>query len=143
MRRIASLLAALVTFVPVAGMAGGQAAPKHPIIGAWKILSKDGKCSETYRFRSNGTMTVLSGDEITEVMYEIAAEPSSQGFYRWTHRIVSSNGKKDCSGKVTEAGQSFTWFVQFDASKQQLLVCKEESLQACFGPLRRQREVDT
>jgi hypothetical protein len=87
-------------------------------------------------------MSVVSGEEVAEIQYEISAEPSPKGFYRWSQQVVSSNGKKDCSGKTTSVGASFIWFVQFDPSKQGFMVCREESLAACFGPLRRQRDLD-
>jgi hypothetical protein len=111
--------------------------PGHPIVGSWTMTSKDGLCSETYRFSADGTVLVTSGDEVAEIRSELAAEPSSRGFYRWRHTVEKHNGKRDCSGNLVNPGDSATWFIQLDPSKERLIMCKEESTMACFGPLRR------
>ena len=115
----------------------------HPILGEWRMTSKDGSCSETYRFRSDATVFVTSGEEIAEIQYGISSQPSAKGFYRWTHKVARNNGRKDCSGKVMKPGDAATWYIQLDSSKQALIMCREESTNACFGPLRRNRSGDS
>lgn len=135
----------LAAFAGVAAMpsAGAPLAPDHPILGAWKMTSRDGTCAEIYRFRPDGTVVVTSGEEIAEIEYEISAAASPQGFYRWNQRVTKDNGKLDCSGKVTNVGESATWFIQFDATRERMIICQAESTQACFGPMRRIRGTNT
>ena len=118
-------------------------AVNHPVLGTWTMTSKDGACSETYRFRPDGTVFVTSGDEVAEIRYEISASPGRSGFYRWTHKIEKDNGKSDCSGKVMKPGDGATWYIQFDQSQQRMIVCNAESTNACFGPLQRTHGSDS
>src|SRR5689334_11414733 len=81
-------------------LAGAQVAPPdhHPIVGIWKLSLPDLGCSETYRFRPDGTTLVTSAQEISESEYRIPAKPSAKGYYRLEDRITKDNGKKDCAG---------------------------------------------
>ena len=112
----------------------------HPVLGTWKMSSKDGACIEIYRFHPDGTVFVTSGDEVAEVLFEISPGSSRKGFYRWTQKIAKDNGKSDCSGKSMKVGDAFTWFIQFDQSQQKMIVCKAEAIDLCFGPLQRIRD---
>jgi hypothetical protein len=130
-------------FALAAVAAGALAAPPHPtakdhpIIGRWMISLPDGSCSETYTFRPDGTTLVTSGEEIAESEFEISAKPSAAGFYKWTDKLVKDNGKKDCSGEVTEVGKTVTNFVQFHRSGNLFIMCADESLDTCIGPFTR------
>ena len=115
----------------------------HPIIGAWTFEVPGTGCHETYYLRANGTALVTSGDEVVESVYEIDDEASPKGFYRITDEAVKGNGKKDCSGEVTKAGQKATNYIRFRPAGDMLIMCRDESLNACFGPLRRARGQDT
>ena len=122
----------------VAGVASGSpVSPSHPILGTWTFDLPDGTCSETYRFRSDGSTIVTSADEVAESTYTVAATPSKNGFYKWVDKIIKDNGKKDCSGQITTPGKTITNFIRFDASREMLIVCRQESSEECFGPLRR------
>jgi hypothetical protein len=130
------LALALVLASPVA-TAQERVAPNHPLIGTWRFTVPDGSCAETYRFRPDGTSVVTSGEEVAETEFTIAPNPSAKGFYEWVDTIVKDNGKKDCMGEITDVGRKTTTYVQFDASAQRFIVCRAESHDACFGPLRR------
>ena len=98
--------------------AGAAAAPAplsaaHPILGIWRLTLPDGSCSETYRFRGDGTTLVTSADEVSESEFVIPAEPSARGFYKLEDRIVKDNGKKDCSGAIMKVGTKATNYIQF------------------------------
>jgi len=80
---------------------------------------------------------VTSGEEIAETEFRITAKPSRKGFYEWVDTIVKDNGKKDCSGQITDVGRKTTTYIQFDPPGQRFIVCQAESHDACFGPLRR------
>jgi len=139
----------LKAVLPVAAAAallvvGGTAAdpphkPKtnHPILGTWVLTVPDTDCEETYYVRQDGTTLVTSGEEVAESVYEIADEPSAKGFYRNTDRIVKDNGKPDCAGNITKVGTEVTNYVRFHPSFDLMIICRDESLNACFGPLYR------
>ena len=115
----------------------------HPILGTWTFAVPGTNCQETYYMRPNGTTLVTSGEEVAESVYEIADEASPKGFYKTTDVIVKGNGKKDCSGEVTQVGQKATNYIRFDPSGSVMIMCRSESMDACFGPLRRVRGQDT
>ena len=115
------------------------ASAQHPITGSWTWTLPGKKCTETWHYRASGTRTGSSGEETTQSRYEVSAMPSLLGFYRLVETVTEGNGKKDCSGDLHEAsGEPVTRFIQFSPKRDQLIVCKEESLKACFGPLKRQ-----
>jgi hypothetical protein len=109
----------------------------HPVLGAWSWRVQNGNCVETYLFRADGTTLVTSGANVGESAYEISAEPSSMGFYRWNDRITKDNGKRDCSGQNIQVGHEEVNFIRFDPQGESLIVCEREALDACFGPLTR------
>jgi len=111
--------------------------PTHPILGIWRLTLPDGSCSETYRFRGDGTTLVTSAEEVSESEFEIPAQPSAKGFYKLQDRVVKDNGKKDCTGAVTKVGSKATNFIQFHPSGALFLMCAHESLDACIGPFER------
>ena len=133
-----SLLAALLMLaIPVASGQETAVARGHPIIGTWRFTLPDGSCAETYRFRADGTSLVTSGEEVAETEFRVTPKPSGKGFYTWVDTIVKDNGKKDCAGQITDVGRKTTTYIQFDARAERFIVCQAESLDACFGPLRR------
>lgn len=119
---------------------GALAAPpvaNHPILGIWTLTLPDGSCSETYRFRADGTTLVTSADEVSESEFSIPAEPSEKGFYKLVDTIVKDNGKQDCAGQVMKVGTKATNFVRFHPSGALFLMCATESMDACIGPFHR------
>ncbi|MES2129888.1 MAG: hypothetical protein V4463_21650 [Pseudomonadota bacterium] len=121
-------------------LAGALAAPlpaSHPILGIWRLTVPDGSCSETYRFRGDGTTLVTSAEEVSESVFEIPAEPDANGFYKLVDTIVKDNGKKDCSGDIMKLGAKSTNFVRFHPSGMIFVMCRATSLDACIGPFRR------
>lgn len=130
------ILAALALAVPVPSTAAAVYA-NHPLVGTWRFDVPETGCAEVYRFRGDGTSVVTSGAEIAETEFEVSAKPSSKGFYIWTDTIVKDNGKRDCSGQITEVGRKTTNYIRFDRSGRQFIVCRGQSLDACFGPFRR------
>lgn len=119
------------------------AAATHPLAGRWTWTLPDKSCTETSTYSSGtkGMRQGRSGEEVTQSRYVVSAMPSLLGFYRLTETVTQSNAKPDCSGDLHEAAsEPLTRFVQFSPKNDQLIVCKEESLQACFGPLKRTDE---
>jgi len=109
----------------------------HPILGIWKLSIPDLGCSETYRFRADGTTLVTSAEEVSESEYRIPDKPSVKGFYRLDDTVTRDNGKKDCAGAVMKPGTRATNFIRFHPSNAIFLMCADESMEACIGPFER------
>lgn len=122
-----------------AACAAPPPAANHPILGVWKLTLADGRCSETYRFRGDGTSLVTSAHEVSESEFAIPPTPSDKGFYKLEDKIVKDNGKQDCSGEVMKVGTRATNFVRFHPSGELFLMCASESMEACIGPFERVR----
>lgn len=135
MRTLTGLLLSTALLAPI--VLAAPPSPSHPILGIWVLTLPDGSCSETYRFRGDGTTLVTSADEISESEFRIPAEPSAKGFYRLDDTIVKDNGKKDCSGEIMKVGSKATNYIHFHPSGSLFLMCAAESLDACIGPFRR------
>ena len=137
------LLAALLCSLASAQAAGpSPSAPtapaQHPLVGTWSWTLPGKQCAETWQYRADGTRLGTSGEEVTQGDYEIPSKPSLLGFYQVVETVTNANGKRDCSGDLHEASsEPVTRFIQFSPKLDQLIVCKAESLQACFGPLKR------
>jgi hypothetical protein len=117
--------------------AQGAQAP-HPIVGKWTWKLQGKACTETYEYRANGSRSGSSGEEVVQSSYEITPLPSLLGFYRLVETVTTGNAKRDCSGDLHEASDPpVTRFLQFNPKRDQFIICKAESLQACFGPLKR------
>ena len=117
---------------------GPVSAVPHPLAGSWSWALPGQQCTETWTYRADGTREGLSGGEATKSNYQVSPQPSIAGFYRLTEIVTESNAKKDCSGDLHEvSSEPLTRFVQFSPDRKQLIVCREESLGACFGPIKR------
>jgi hypothetical protein len=141
MRTLSALVLSLA--ILAAPLQAAPPIPTHPILGIWKLTLPDGSCSETYRFRGDGTSLVTSADEVSESEFSIPAEPSAKGFYRMDDKVTKDNGKLDCTGTVTKIGSKVTHFVHFHPSGQLFVMCVAESLDACIGPFRRMHGQET
>ena len=138
--RVQLSIAIILLFASLSGIAAGASSvPKHSIVGTWTFTIPAINCTETYSFRADGTASATSAEEIAESTYTISAEPSAGGTYKLVTTIVKDNGKKDCSGGITERGQKTTNYIRFDPSGEELTVCQTESLEGCFGPVQRVR----
>lgn len=127
---------------PVPTLPAATAPAPHPLVGTWTWTLPGKPCTETWQYRANGTRLSTSGEEVTQGNYQIPRVPGLLGFYRLTETVTTSNGKRDCSGDLHQspedgATESVTRFIQFSPQRDQFIVCKAESLQACFGPLKR------
>ena len=131
------ILTGLVGAVAVAASCSAAPPPDHPILGTWTLTPANQSCTETYFFKSDGSTLVTSAEEVAESAYDIAAEPSDAGFYRYTDKITKDNGKKDCAGNVTPPGETSVNFIAFHRSGEMFVMCREESLEHCLGPFRR------
>jgi hypothetical protein len=110
----------------------------HPLVGTWSWTLPGKTCAETWQYRTDGRRLGTSGEEVTQADYLVSATPTSAGFYPLTETVTNSNGKRDCSGDLHADGdERVVRFIQFSPKRDQFIVCKAASLEACFGPLKR------
>jgi hypothetical protein len=118
--------------------AQAQTTSPHPIVGTWSWTLFTGTCTETLQYRADNVLLSTSGDAVTEWRYTASSLADAQGFYKVDEISTRHNAKKDCSGDVVdESGLDATRFVQLNPAKDQMIICKAASLQACYGPLQR------
>lgn len=121
-----------------AAQPASQRPVQHPLMASWSWTFSDKQCTETVHYLANGTRATTSGDEVAQSRYEVTPVPSLLGFYKIVETVTETNGKTDCAGDAHEvSGETVIRFIQFSPKKDQLIVCKDESLKACFGPLLR------
>ena len=126
---------------PSAASRADSSAAAPPLVGRWAWSLPGKSCSESLTYRADGTRSSTSSQEQTQSRYDISALPSLLGFYRLTETVTQSNDKPDCAGDLHPAGgEPVTRFVQFSPKYDQFIVCKQEELKACYGPLRRMPE---
>ncbi len=129
--------AGLLLLLSLSGLAAAAPAADHPILGIWRLSLPELGCSETYRFRGDGTTLVTSAEEVSESEFKIPDKPSAKGFYRLEDRITKDNGKKDCSGAIMKVGTRATNFIRFHPSGALFLMCADETMDSCIGPFER------
>ena len=109
----------------------------HPMIGTWRADLPKLKCFEEYEIRADGTRSSRSAEERNESEFAISVLPGAKGFYKWTDRITKSNGKPDCGGDVTPAGNVAVYYVRLHPSGERFVLCEAEDLKACVVEFRR------
>jgi hypothetical protein len=111
----------------------------HPLYGKWAWTYQKNNCTEVYDYRTDNISIVTSGDEIGESHFTISDKPDLDGFYRMTDTQTKSNGRTGCDGAPggTPVGDTITVHIFFLPAKDEMLICQDPSLNACFGPLRR------
>lgn len=110
----------------------------HLLVGSWTWTRKANNCTEVYEYHVDGTSHIVSGEEQSDNSYHLSATPSPEGFYALTSTMVKDYGGKDCADSSRDdTGTTFTVYVLFSPSGDEHLVCFEQSMSRCFGPLRR------
>lgn len=128
-------VAALLTHFAVFAQSSN---PAHPIVGTWSWTQFGGKCQETFRFQTDGTMISTSAEAVTVWTYTVTPQASDAGFYGLVSVSKRHNAKKDCSGDLVDhEGTELRFFVQMNPAKDRFISCRTASLDACFGPLGR------
>ncbi|WP_157270071.1 hypothetical protein [Azohydromonas aeria] len=113
--------------------------PDHPLLGTWRIDLPDLKCFEEYELRADGTKRSVSGEERNEFEFTVSPTPSDKGFYRWTEKVVKTNGQPDCSGNRGEVGQAVSGFIKLHPGQDKFLLCTGEDFKRCFAEFYRKR----
>lgn len=130
----------LIAFSPTL-FAVSEPVPKNGnsrLIGKWTWTRPSNNCTEVYEFREDGTLFVVSGKEKSDNTYNLSAQPTPAGFFTLTTTIVKDHGGKDCGDtEEDDSGGTDIRYIRFLPSGTQYIVCSEESLNRCFGPLHR------
>ena len=110
------------------------------IVGKWTWTRAENNCTEVYDYRPDGTLFVESGAEKTDNTYAIASAPDQNGFFKMALNIVKDYGGKDCADSDEDnTGQESTVYIVFHSSRPIHAVCMNPNLDACYGPLHREK----
>ncbi|HET8870607.1 MAG TPA: hypothetical protein VFM48_09180 [Aquabacterium sp.] len=129
---------ALALYGFVVGNACAQtdsAADRPTLNGTWQYRARGSSCADQYYFRSDGTLMIQSGHEVTENTYTLAEQPDKSGFYKFDIEVTQTNGKRDCQGNQTPVGRQSGSYLRFQANGDRLILCRQANLTACMGPL--------
>ena len=113
------------------------ASPVPQLAGAWS-WTDPAQCSETYEYRLDGSGSVQSGEERSEMAYVFDPKGSDTGFYKLEATILKDHGGTDCAGsREDDTSRLYTVYVKFNPEGDQHIVCVAPEVKQCFGPLRR------
>lgn len=129
----------IISLFATNAVSGVSDTPSHRLYGTWAWTYAKNNCTERYHYRADNTTVITSGEEEGESRFTIADRPDAKGFYRMTDTVTKSNGRTGCDGEPggTPVGDSVTIYIIFHPTRDEMLICMEPSLDACFGPLRR------
>lgn len=137
--RTSLALAALCAALTVQAAPSGEASdPTRQIIGTWKWTLPGTECSETYDYRPDGTLQVVSGEEQSDNTYKATLAEGKAGFLKIEATIVKDHGGQDCTeSKDDNTGGSHVVYILFDPTGNQHVMCQAQQLNSCVGPLER------
>lgn len=133
MRTVTSSL--MLSLLVCSGSGNAQTTDKPSLTGTWQYQPRGTSCAEQYYFRSDGTVMVTSGKEVTESTYILSEKQMGAGFYPFEMQVMHTNGKSDCKGNQTPVGQRTSTYVRFQSQGERLILCRDTNLAACMGPL--------
>lgn len=106
------------------------AADDNPVLGEFNWNPVGAVCPETHIYRSDGTKTGTSADEVLEKTYAI--EAVGGGMYRLQETVTATNGGKDCQGGTTQVGANSTIYIM-PLNGGGFFTCASEDTLSCFG----------
>ncbi len=110
----------------------------HPILGTWQWTREKTNCTEVYEYRTDGTVSIVSGAEVSQSSFRVSSHPDQNGFYELTSTTGSTNGARDCSDSSAGVrAKAYTVYVIFRQDEPMQLVCDRPAFVHCYGPLRR------
>jgi len=112
-----------------------QPSTAHPLIGIWSWITSAQGCTEMYNFKANGNVSYASGEEVGDGSYQVDAAPNPEGLYQFVSVVAHDNGKKDCRGVVSKAGDHMALYVRFAPDHKSMKMCTSVEPSSCFGPL--------
>jgi hypothetical protein len=118
-----------------------SAGAKQSVLGSWEWTRKANLCGEVYTFAEDGTVSVISGDEKTENIYEFSEQPERSGRYKLKMTVTKDFGGRDCSDSTDDStGMKSEVFILFSPDSSMLAMCTSASGPECFGPLKRRAQ---
>lgn len=124
-----------VALFPLGALAQ-NATDNTPLYGTWSWTGAENHCTEIFDFRPDGVAYVISGAERTENTYSLSAKPGPAGRKRLVMTATRYHAGKDCSGNTQDpTGKPAVSYVLFLPGRAQMILCSDESSDACFGPL--------
>lgn len=140
MRRspIAAAAVALACCIPLAQAAPAKVPAAHPILGKWSWTRSGTGCPESFEYRSDSTVHVVSGDEITDSTFLIDRVADERRFYQIKLKTVKDNGGTDCNNDEKDnTGEENTVYIFINSERSMQVVCTAATFESCFGPLQR------
>jgi hypothetical protein len=108
------------------------------LTGTWEWTRKINNCSEQHIYRDDGTATIRSGDERSDLTFRLAWSPEPNGRYKLTMTTVKDHGGRNCAeSDEDQTGRTDELYVLFSQSRETMLVCRSPAGSDCIGPLRR------
>jgi hypothetical protein len=141
MKRLAAYRTALALLALGTSFPSAAQAPVHArtlLLGTWTWTRSVNNCAETHTYRPDGSRSSISGLERSDSRYEISNQPSAEGFWKLDVTTIKDYGGKDCADtEADETGLSWSLYLRFDGTGNQLIYCYEQSLNNCYGPFTR------
>lgn len=112
--------------------------PNSTLVGKWAWTLPGTQCTETYDYRPDGKLYVISGDEKSDNTYEIVPHDNAHQFIKIQATIVKDHGGEDCTESSEDnTGGEHVFYLVFQPGGEQHAMCPSAALNQCVGPLRR------
>jgi len=116
----------------------GFAQQQPSIVGTWEWTRKANQCAEQYVFREDGTVSIRSGDALSQHTYRMAWAAEPNGRYKMTLTTVKKESAHGCV-EASEADPSLqrVYYILFGGSRRTMIVCDSPAGADCIGPLKK------
>jgi len=105
-----------------------------PLLGKWVMVFPPLACHEQRDFKTNGTSESVSGQEQLESEWSLReVRPGKVTYYEWTDRVLKTNGKQDCTGRITPIGDAVTRYLYINPITHLLEMCERPDPTTCFA----------
>jgi len=124
-----------IALLPTAALAQ-EASDNAPLYGTWSWTRAETHCTEIYDFRPDGNAYLISGSERTEARYALSSKAGPAGRQRLVITATKYHGGKDCADRSEDmTGKPASSYLLFLPGRKQVIMCNDETSDACFGPL--------
>ena len=95
------------------------------------VNEPDGYCEDRYIFDSDGTVKVMSGEEVVEKTWRLEQVDAYKR--KLVQDVVSTNGQPDCQGNVSKVGAVSETYVVFRNGGGWMLCAGPDVGMSCYG----------
>lgn len=132
----------IVFFAPAALLTAGiwqdTFAQQPNIVGTWEWARKKNGCLEQHVYRSDGTLTITTGEKRTDNTYLMSWAPEPNGRYKLTVVTVKDHGGRDCrDSNEDHTGRQTVVYVLFSQSRESMIQCDSPAGADCTGLMKR------